>query len=79
MKRHIAIVVVAVAACMVSGCATMGSSHGIATPWGVAGAHTFGIENNVAEPSAREVDALVARVLEDAGRADEREARVAAR
>ena len=64
---------------LATGCATVGSTRGIATPWGAAGLHSFAPEKS--EPSARKVDAQVARLLDDAQRAQNADAdvRVAAK
>lgn len=81
MNRHIAILVLTAAAALTaSGCATLGSTSGIATPWGAAGIHSFRPEKNAKAPDAKKVDAQVARLLDDATPANgEEETRVAAR
>jgi hypothetical protein len=48
-----------------SGCATVGGAHALATPWGVGGLYSF--KNNTAvagEPRARNVDVQVAQALD---------------
>lgn len=65
MKRHIQFLVVALASGMFGGCAAVGSTSAIATPWGAAGMRTFAPSDSVREPSAREVDASVARLLDE--------------
>ena len=66
---------------LASGCATVGSTRAIATPWCAAGLHSFAPDKSAPEPSARKVDAQVARLLDDAQRAQNADAdvRVAAR
>jgi hypothetical protein len=64
---------------VLSGCATSPSTSGIATPWAVAGIHSFKPKPD--EPNAAKVDRQVARLLDDATRAsqDDADTRVAAR
>ena len=48
-----------------SGCATVGGAHAVATPWGVGGLYSFKDKPAVAgEPSARKVDVQVAQALD---------------
>jgi hypothetical protein len=48
-----------------SGCATVGGAHALATPWGVGGLYSFKDKAAVAgEPSPRSVDVQVAKALD---------------
>jgi len=62
-------IVLMATATLASGCATVGTTRAIATPWGAAGLHTFAPEKNASEPNARKVDAQVAQLLNDVQRA----------
>lgn len=66
---------------LASGCASVGSTRALATPWGAAGIHSFAPDKSAAEPSEHKVDAQVARLLDDAQRAQntDGDVRVAAR
>jgi hypothetical protein len=79
-QRILTIVMLATAA-LATGCATVGSTQGIATPWGAAGIHSFAPEKNAPQPSERKVNAQVAKMLDDASRAQnlDEDVRVAAR
>jgi hypothetical protein len=79
-KRILTIVMIATAT-LATGCATVGSTRGIATPWGAAGIHSFKPEKSAPQPSERKVDAQVAKLLDDASRAQnaDEDVRVAAR
>jgi hypothetical protein len=47
-----------------SGCATVGGAHALATPWGVGGLYSFKDKPAVVgEPSQRSVDVQVAKAL----------------
>ncbi len=49
-----------------SGCATVGGAHALATPWGVGGLYSFKDKPGVTgEPSERSVDVQVAKALND--------------
>jgi hypothetical protein len=49
-----------------SGCATVGGAHALATPWGVGGLYSFKDKPAAAgEPSQRSVDVQVAKALND--------------
>jgi len=48
-----------------AGCAATPSTGGIATPWGIAGIHSFKPQKTV-EPDAEKVDRQVAQLLNDA-------------
>ncbi len=58
--RHITLALIVVA---FGGCASIGTTHAIATPWAVAGVHSFGVAQP-AETSERKVDAQVAKLLD---------------
>jgi hypothetical protein len=63
---------------LLSGCATSPATSGIATPWAVAGIHSFKPQQR--EPNAAKVDKQVARLLDDATLASQdADTRVAAR
>jgi len=48
-----------------TGCATVGGAHALATPWGVGGLYSFKDKEALAgEPSARKVDVQVAQALD---------------
>jgi hypothetical protein len=48
-----------------SGCATVGGAHALATPWGVGGLYSFKDKAALAgEPSTRKVDVQVAQALD---------------
>ena len=83
MRYYKSVLTIAVMATvtLASGCATVGSTRALATPWGAAGIHSFKPDKNVSEPSAQKVDAQVARLLDDAQRAQntDEDVRVAAR
>jgi hypothetical protein len=66
-------------ATLAGGCATVGSTGGIATPWGAAAIHSFRPEKSGTGPSERKVDAQVARLLDDASQSADSNVRVAAR
>ena len=81
MKRPIPVLtsLLLAAATLASGCATVGSTGAIATPWGAAGIHSFRPDKSTPEPSERSVDAQVARLLDDASQSADRNVRMAAR
>jgi hypothetical protein len=57
-------ILLAVAIVTLSGCATVGGGHALATPWGAGGVYTFRDNPVMAgEPSARSVDIQVAKAL----------------
>jgi hypothetical protein len=65
---------------VLSGCATSPSTSGIATPWAVAGIHSFKPKQDEPAPNAAKVDKQVARLLDDATLASQdADTRVAAR
>jgi hypothetical protein len=55
----------AVLMALLSGCAAHGPTRALATPWGVGGVHSFGPQPMREEASAAEVNAQVARLLEE--------------
>jgi hypothetical protein len=58
-------ILLALAAVTLSGCATVGGTHAVATPWGVGGLYSFKDKPLVAgEPSERSVDIQVAQALD---------------
>jgi hypothetical protein len=64
-----------------SGCATVGGAHALATPWGVGGLYSFKDKPAVTgEPSQRSVDVQVAKALDsyDTQQAANGDVRVAA-
>jgi len=62
MKLHIALSAVVLLA--LGGCATLGTTHAVATPWAAGGIHSFKPEN-VAEPDAKNANKQVAQLLDD--------------
>lgn len=74
-KRILTIVLIATAT-LAAGCATSGATRGIATPWGAAGIHSFAPEKSAPQPNERKVDAQVAKLLDDASRAQNADADV---
>lgn len=65
--KNLPLLVVA-AACLLalSGCATGPYTSGIATPWAVAGVHSFKPKADALSPSPAKVDRQIARLLDDA-------------
>lgn len=60
------LVVLALAVATLSGCATVGGAHALATPWGAGGLYSFKDKPVVAgEPSQRSVDIQVAKALDN--------------
>ena len=77
--RRIMLIAVIVATSAMAGCATTPSTSGLATPWGVAGVHSFKPQKTQPEPSAAKVDKQVAQLLDDASQASkDADVRVAA-
>jgi hypothetical protein len=63
-----------------SGCATVGGAHALATPWGVGGLYSFRDKPALAgEPSDRSVDVQVARALDNVEQSSNEDVRVARR
>lgn len=53
----------AMVAATLGGCASIGGTQAVATPWGAAGVHSFK-PDKAAEPSAKHADAQVALLLD---------------
>ena len=63
VKTLIALVLTVAA---LSGCATVGGAHALATPWGAGGLYSFKDKAHVVgEPSQRSVDVQVAKALDN--------------
>jgi hypothetical protein len=78
--RRIMLITLIVAASAMAGCATTPATSGLATPWGVAGIHSFKPQKTQAEPNAAKVDKQVAQLLDDASQTSkDANVRVAAR
>jgi hypothetical protein len=71
MQRIVIIALIAATSALAAGCAATPTSGALATPWGVAGIHSFKPEQKPAEPNASKVDKQVAQLLDDASRTDE--------
>jgi len=79
MRRILLIAMIMAASAMTVGCASTPSTGALATPWGVAGIHSFKPQKDESEPNAAKVDRQVAQLLDDASRAsNEANVRVAA-
>ena len=79
MRRFALISLIVTAIAAVAGCAATPSTSGIATPWGIAGIHSFKPQKT-AEPNAEKVDQQVAQLLNDASQpSKDANVRVAAR
>jgi hypothetical protein len=75
-------ILLGVAVTLLSGCATVGGAHAVATPWGVGGLYSFRDKPVVAgEPSRRSVNVQVAQALDrmEQSRTAEEDVRVASR
>ena len=70
MQRIVIIALIAATSALAAGCAATQTTGALATPWGVAGVHSFKPEQTPAEPNAAKVDKQVAQLLDDASRAD---------
>jgi hypothetical protein len=68
MTRKILILMMACGA--LNGCATVGSTSGVATPWGAAGLGTFSPRSFASEPDAHRVDSEVASLLDEIAASD---------
>jgi len=78
MRTFILITLAATAA--LSGCATVGGAHAVATPWGAAGVYSFRDKPLAAgQPSERSVDVQVARALDQVEQSSNEDVRVASR
>ena len=61
------------------GCATTQTTGALATPWGLAGIHSFKPEQMPVQPNAAKVDKQVAQLLDNASQVDkDADVRVAA-
>lgn len=61
----IRILMLAALVATLSGCATVGGAHALATPWGVGGLYSFKDKEALAgEPSTHKVDVQVAQALD---------------
>jgi hypothetical protein len=70
MQRTITIIaLLAASSAFVTGCATTRSTGALATPWAVAGIHSFKPQTTPEEPNAAKVDRQVAHLLDDASEA----------
>jgi hypothetical protein len=59
------LLLLALAAVTLSGCATIDGAHALATPWGVGGLYSFKDKPAVAgEPSQHKADVMVAKALD---------------
>jgi uncharacterized protein YceK len=59
------LIMLTLAVATLSGCATVGGTHALATPWGVGGLYSFKDKSAVAgEPSQRKADVQVAKALD---------------
>jgi hypothetical protein len=68
------------AAATLSGCATVGGAHTVATPWGVGGLYSFKDKPVMAgEPSERSVDVQVAQALDHIEQSANEDVRMASR
>jgi hypothetical protein len=68
MTRKILILMIACG--VLNGCATVGSTSGVATPWGAAGVRTFAPRSLASEPDAQRVDAELASLLDEIAASD---------
>jgi hypothetical protein len=65
MTRNCRILTLMIACGALDGCATIGSTSGVATPWGAAGVRNFAPQSFASEPDARGVDSQVASLLDE--------------
>jgi hypothetical protein len=65
MKRVVLTAILLGALASISGCASIHSTRAVATPWGVAGVHSFRPEEPRPTLRARAVDAQVGKVLDE--------------
>ena len=71
MQRIVIIAWIVATSAVLAGCAATPTSGALATPWGVAGIHSFKPEPLPAEPNAAKVDKQVAQLLDDASQTDQ--------
>lgn len=56
---------IVIAGILASGCTSLGSTHLVATPWALAGAHSFGVEG--VEPAKMpSADRAISKMLDEA-------------
>ena len=80
MQRIMIIAMIVATSAIVAGCAATPTSGARATPWGVAGIHSFKPQTTPAEPNAAKVDKQVAQLLDDASQdSKDADVRVAAK
>ena len=70
MQRIVIIASILAISAVAGGCATTATTGALATPWGVAGIHSFKPEQLPAQPNAAKVDKQVAQLLDDASQVD---------
>jgi starvation-inducible outer membrane lipoprotein len=70
MQRIVIIAWIVAMSAVLAGCAATPTTGALATPWGVAGIHSFKPEKTPAEPNAAKVDKQVAQLLDDASQTD---------
>ena len=70
MQRIMTLALIVMASAVAAGCAATQSTGALATPWGVAGVHSFKPQQTPPEPNAAKVDKQVAQLLDDASQAD---------
>jgi hypothetical protein len=74
------LIVLALTVATLSGCATVGGAHALATPWAAGGVYSFKDKPVVAgEPSQRSVDVQVAKALDNVEQSSSEDVRVANR
>ncbi len=66
MRRIMLIALTMATTALAAGCAATPSGGALATPWGVAGIHSFKPQKTPAEPGDTKVDKQVAQLLDDA-------------
>jgi len=69
MQRIMIIALIVATSAVAAGCATTTQTGALATPWGVAGVHSFKPDTKPVEPNASKVDKQVAQLLDDASQA----------
>lgn len=68
MQRNVIIALIVTMSAVAAGCAATPTTGAIATPWGVAGVHSFEPQKP-AKPNAAKVDKQVAQLLDDTSQA----------
>jgi hypothetical protein len=80
MRRTLLIALITATSAVAAGCAATPSTAGLATPWAVAGIHSFKPQKEAPQPNAAKVDEQVAQLLDDASEASkDADVRVAAK